>query len=718
MYTTVAKDIWDDFSIRFDQTKVPKLFNLRKDIGSLTQGNLSISAYFTKFRTLNDELEALSPVPRCDCGKCTCTVNTKLDNFSKITKLSQFLVGLGDHYTFIHGHLLLINPILSLSEAYSLLMHEENQRDLGANISMNSNSVALSVKTSNGRYTKEKCFCVTGYPSWHRLHGTPKPRPKSTIKTAQAHNISKDSSSEQQSSGITVDISGGFTTAQCQYIMTMIQIGLKELAASSNQMIVPSHMADHITPHFELLTDVTTINSILHLPNGHTTPATHIGTVYLHTNIVLHDVLLGHPSVSSMQYLPASMYNKSVHFIECDTCHLLKQTRLQFSESSSNSTTLFELVHIDVWVPYHYETHGNCSKFLTSVEDMSRATWVFLFADKSQVHDLLIQFIAYVSKQFSCSIKAFRSDNGSEFINTKLQTHLASLGIIHQKSCTYTPQQNGVVERKHKTMLNTARALRLQASLPISFWGDCILTATYLLNRTPIQKLQGKTPYHVLFSKAPLYDHLKVFGSLCYATNTQPHKDKFSNRAHKCIFLGYLFAQKSYKVMDLETKKVFISRDVIFCEQIFPFRTMQKSAVPSHLFNNNPSCIHIDPFCDTIVVPVDQSPPTANMSPLSDTSIVQSPSTGSTDLPSPVDPISSVPHVVSTRLQCHLDAAHRVVRYLKHTLGQGIVLSANCSLALTAYADADWGGCQITRQSLMGYCVTLGDSLLSWKSKK
>ncbi|XP_074363002.1 uncharacterized protein LOC141703371 [Apium graveolens] len=181
-----------------DITNVPKLFNLIKELSYLSQGNLSISAYFTKFRSLHNELEALSSIPHCDCGKFSCNVNAKLDNFSKSTKLSQFLMGLGEQYTAIRGHLLLMTPVPNLSVAYSLLMQEKNQRELGVNTSI-IDFVALFVKNHNNQggnsgsysnksgrpngnkkaviensiiydfcqmsgHTRDKYFCVHGYP--------------------------------------------------------------------------------------------------------------------------------------------------------------------------------------------------------------------------------------------------------------------------------------------------------------------------------------------------------------------------------------------------------------------------------------------------------------------------------------------------------------------------------------------------------------------------
>jgi len=115
-----------------------------------------------------------------------------------------------------------------------------------------------------------------------------------------------------------------------------------------------------------------------------------------------------------------------------------------------------------------------------------------------------------VKTQFDSYVKVVRSDNGTEFFNSQSIKLFQELGILYQSSCPHTPQQNGVVERKHRHILNIARAIRFQSHLPIRFWGYCIKVVVYLMNRLPSSAIENKSPYEMLYAKQPSVSHLRT----------------------------------------------------------------------------------------------------------------------------------------------------------------------------------------------------------------
>lgn len=264
---------------------------------------------------------------------------------------------------------------------------------------------------------------------------------------------------------------------------------------------------------------------------------------------------LGHSSESVLNKLDFVSLKSKDDINPCISCHQAKQHRLPFAPSVSKSTNIFELVHMDLWGPYKTKTITGDHYFLTILDDCSRATWTFLMNDKVQTFITISNFLAYVKNHFQTTIKFIRTDNGFEFVNNKCQQLFHSSGIIHQKTTSYTPQQNGRVERKHQHLLQVARYLLFQSNMPIKFWEHAILIATYIINMLPTSILDWKTPSSVLYKKEPSYSNIKVFGCLCFAANTIPHKTKFESRASICCFIGYNQGQKAYKLYDLNEKK-------------------------------------------------------------------------------------------------------------------------------------------------------------------
>ena len=116
-----------------------------------------------------------------------------------------------------------------------------------------------------------------------------------------------------------------------------------------------------------------------------------------------------------------------------------------------------------------------------------------------------------------------------------------------------------------------------------NFWGECITTSTFLINRLPSPVLKFKSPYEILFGKVPDYQALKIFGCLCYASSLPAHRHKFAARVIPTIFMGYPIDYKGYRLLNLETREFFISRDVVFHEDIFPFAVGLNNTTTSNL---------------------------------------------------------------------------------------------------------------------------------------
>ncbi|KAL0846098.1 hypothetical protein Bca101_019344 [Brassica carinata] len=279
---------------------------------------------------------------------------------------------------------------------------------------------------------------------------------------------------------------------------------------------------------------------------------------------------LGHTSFDRLDKLSNVLgisKTKNKGLVHCDICQRAKQKKQPFPLRQNMCSTPFERLHIDVWGPFSEETQDGHRYFLTIVDDHTRVTWIYLLKHKSDVLRVFPEFITMVENQFNMKVKSVRSDNAPELRFDELYKRK---GIISYHSCPETPEQNSVVERKHQHILNVARALLFQSQVPLSLWGECVLTAVFLINRTPSPLLDNKTPFELLHQKEPEYTNLKTFGCLCYANTSPKQRHKFQDRAKACVFLGYPYGYKGYKLLDLQSNTIFISRNVVFYEDIFP----------------------------------------------------------------------------------------------------------------------------------------------------
>ncbi len=274
----------------------------------------------------------------------------------------------------------------------------------------------------------------------------------------------------------------------------------------------------------------------------------------------------------------------------CDACQKAKSHQLPYSISSSISSHPLELIYSDVWGPAPTSVGGK-QYYVSFIDDFSKFTWIYLIKFKSEVIQKFHEFQALVERLFNRKILAMQSDWGGEY--EKLNSFFTKIGITHHVSCPHTHQQNGSAERKHRHIVEMGLALLAYSSMPLKFWDEAFTSAVYLINRTPSRLLKYATPLERLFKQTPDYNILCVFGCACWPHLRPYNARKLQFRSKQCTFLGYSPLHKGFKCLDPSTGRVYISRDVIFYENVFPFASLHPNAgaklrseillLPSHL---------------------------------------------------------------------------------------------------------------------------------------
>jgi len=193
--------------------------------------------------------------------------------------------------------------------------------------------------------------------------------------------------------------------------------------------------------------------------------------------------------------------------------------------------------------------------------------WLEVLAAKSEALECFKRFRAAAELESGCRLKAFRTDRGGEFNSGAFVVFCSDHGIKHNTTTPYTPQQNGVVERRNQTVVEMARCLLKSMGVPSKFWGEAVRTAVYILNRSPTKSLNGKTPYEAWFGQKPGVKHLKTFGCVAYAKTVGPGVSKLTDRAVSGVFLGYELGTKGYRIYDPVKDKLLVTRDVVFDEK-------------------------------------------------------------------------------------------------------------------------------------------------------
>ncbi|XP_022853910.1 uncharacterized protein LOC111375338 [Olea europaea var. sylvestris] len=348
------------------------------------------------------------------------------------------------------------------------------------------------------------------------------------------------------------------------------------LTESYPMWIAESGATDHVTRDQEAFVEfrrIPTGTKWIYVDNDDRVEVKGIGTCKLHLRsgrtILLHDVLFA-PGIRRNLIFVVVLLRGGFVVLDCDSNTYNYYVDRCFSinvSSSSSSKDLnvdTSLVYSDICGPMNVRVRHGASYFITFIDDFTR------------------RYLNVVENQIDRKVKALRTDRGHEYLSKEFRNLCDDKGIIRQLTIPNSSQQNGVAERRNKTLLEMVRFMMAHANLPISYWGDALLTATYILNRVPSKSIPT-TPYQLWIGRSPDLSSLRYLGLAAYIHDSSNKFGKLGARGKKCIFIRYSDQSKGYVFIGEnqdETITEIKSRDVTFLESDFPSRGEIKKGEP------------------------------------------------------------------------------------------------------------------------------------------
>ncbi|GJT13572.1 retrovirus-related pol polyprotein from transposon TNT 1-94 [Tanacetum coccineum] len=262
--------------------------------------------------------------------------------------------------------------------------------------------------------------------------------------------------------------------------------------------------------------------------------------------------------------LPSLTFSKDKNFSACEKG---KHHRASLNTKRSFSINkCLHLLYMDLFGPVKPQTISHNKYTLVIVDEYSRYTWVFCLKKKSDAADFIMYFIKKMEKLNEVKVKELRSDNGTEFRNYKLEEFYDEKGISQNFSSPCTPEQNGVAERRNRTLIEAAITMLNSAKLPKQFWREAVNTAYYTQNRSIIVKRHGKTAYDVFRGRSPDISYFHVFACPLHIYNHRDHLGKFDEKADDGFFLGYSLVVKAFRVFNIRRQEMEETVHVTFSE--------------------------------------------------------------------------------------------------------------------------------------------------------
>ncbi|GJW97442.1 retrovirus-related pol polyprotein from transposon TNT 1-94 [Tanacetum coccineum] len=286
---------------------------------------------------------------------------------------------------------------------------------------------------------------------------------------------------------------------------------------------------------------------------------------------------LGHVNFNSMRRLIKFNSIPNFHIdskYKCETCVEAKLTRTSF-KSVKRTTEPLDMIHTDICDLKSLPTKGGNKYFITFIDDCTKYCYVYLLKSKDEAIDKFVLYKTEVENQLGKKIKVVRSDRGGEYVAPFAEL-CAKHGIRHEFTAPYSPQQNGIAERKNRTLKEMVTAMLISSGMSQDMWGEAILTATYLLNKIP-RKEKEETPYELWMGRKPSYQYLRVWGCLAKVAVPTPKAQKIGPKSVDCIFIGYAKKSTAYRFIvhesknpDIQKNTIMESRNASFFENIFP----------------------------------------------------------------------------------------------------------------------------------------------------